>query len=488
MAAFDEPFVFSNAPDWLIEAQQRNPQMPPKVTSPLHEEPVYTEQIERQGPGLDWPPGIAGALAREIFNHSIRPVQEISIATALAILAGVCGRGWNTHTGTGLNLYIAFVARSAIGKEAIADAVQVLVQAAVEKGAICAPDYFTFNSMASGQGLIRFMSENPCLLHVSGEFGHDIVFMATEKTGPHATLRQNMTKLYHKSGAASIAGGINYSKTETNINISGAASYSIIGETTPGRFYEALNGKMMSDGFMSRFIVIDYSGPRPPENENRAPFADGAVTWFMELVLQAAQKAHLPPNQVTPDPDASTLLKAFNRECDDHINGTDDESRRQMWNRAQLNSLKVAGLLAVADNYLVPIITPAQADWSIKLIKRNIAAMTKRLDGGDVGDGDDARERKLAYILKQYLLNTVPASYKVPDTMRQNSIAPKNYLHIRTKQVAAFYDHKLGHNRALDDTIASMIASGYLMEVQKDRVVDAYNYHGKAYRIIRLPL
>ena len=39
----------------------------------------------------------------------------------------------------------------------------------------------------------------------------------------------------------------------------------------------------------------------------------------------------------------------------------------------------------------------------------------------------------------------------------------------------------------MDDTIGSMVASGYLLEAQKDKIAEAYNFHGKAYRIIRLP-
>jgi hypothetical protein len=32
-----------------------------------------------------------------------------------------------------------------------------------------------------------------------------------------------------------------------------------------------------------------------------------------------------------------------------------------------------------------------------------------------------------------------------------------------------------------------MVASGYILEAQKDKVAEAYNFHGKAYRILRLP-
>lgn len=71
--------------------------------------------------------------------------------------------------------------------------------------------------------------------------------------------------------------------------------------------------------------------------------------------------------------------------------------------------------------------------------------------------------------------------------MRQNSIVPKSFLQVRTGRAAAFHNHKLGANRALDDAINSMVAGGYLIESQKDKVVEAYHYHGKAYRVVRLP-
>src|SRR3989338_6604506 len=65
---------------------------------------------------LNWPPGVTGALAQAIYNNSARPVQTVAIATALAILAGVCGRGWVTHTKAGLHPYLLVVAPSGVGE------------------------------------------------------------------------------------------------------------------------------------------------------------------------------------------------------------------------------------------------------------------------------------------------------------------------------------------------------------------------------------
>lgn len=185
--------------------------------------------------------------------------------------------------------------------------------------------------------------------------------------------------------------------------------------------------------------------------------------------------------------EAAHIMWEFEQECDREINSTDDESRRQMWNRAALKVLRIAGLLAVADNWINPCITREHMEWALDVIRRDILIMGRRLDTGDVGTGDNARERKLMSLLRDFLTNPLPLSYKVPEDMRQNSIVPRSYLQIRVSRVASFYNHRAGQNAALDLAIQAAVNNGYLMEVDKAKVAEAYNYHGKAYRIIKLP-
>ena len=153
------------------------------------------------------PSGIAGELARAIFDNSARSVKTVSMVSALAILAGVCGLNWITYTNAGLNLYLVLVAKSGIGKEGISDAISTLIKATVKHGERYASSFFTFRAMASGPGLFKAVADAPyqCLLHVDGEFGHNVQFMATNKNGSYATLRQQTTCLYTKSGPNSLA-------------------------------------------------------------------------------------------------------------------------------------------------------------------------------------------------------------------------------------------------------------------------------------------
>ena len=145
---------------------------------------------------------------------------------------------------------------------------------------------------------------------------------------------------------------------------------------------------------------------------------------------------------------------------------------KQAYNRSHLKALKIASILAVADNYGQPSISCEHAAWARAVVQADIASFTKRNESGDVGTGDHTREQKLLAILRDYLNNGPPASYKVPKGMQQNGIVPRKYLQIRTQRMPQFTSHKLGASTALDHTLRSLVASGYLMESDKKSLDD----------------
>ena len=185
--------------------------------------------------------------------------------------------------------------------------------------------------------------------------------------------------------------------------------------------------------------------------------------------------------------DAQEKLERFELDCIDQLNATEDDSERQVWSRAHIKALKVASLLAVMDHPYVPVVRIEHVAWALTLVRQDIELFQSRKPGGGIGTDDDARERKLLTFMKDYLLKPVPRSYKVPDRMQENSIVPRSFLQMRSATLPAFNNHKLGARRALDDTMRSLIANGYVMEVKSDRLVEHYSFHGVAYRILKLP-
>jgi hypothetical protein len=453
-------------------------------SSPEKRQMVIKPQLTAQP--LDWPPGFAGEIARYVYGAAMRPVKEVAIVAALGLLAGVCGRQWQIPQ-SGLNLYLVLIARSAIGKEAMLSGISSLM-AGCRKGFPNADQFVDFMDYASGPALTKGCISRPSFVNVNGELGKKFKRWAQDgRDSALQSLKTQVTNLYAKSGATSITGGLGYSNTENNVESLMAVAYSLMGETTPGTFLESLSSDMMEDGFLSRFTMVEYEGDRPAQNPAPLSAPPDALVQHLVTVMDRAsnlyQHNHFVP--VLRGDSVGVTLDLFNLECDRHINSTRDESRRQMWNRAHLKALRIAALFAVADNHIAPVVTQAHADWAINLVLRDITTFTKRLDGGDVGGGDDAREGKLLSIIRAYLLTPVPESYKVSDDMRKNSIVPLNYLQKKTQHAPAFSKHPLQAKRALDETLRSLVDAGYLMEVQKDKLVKSYNCFARAYRILR---
>lgn len=442
---------------------------------------------------LACPPGFAGAIAQFIYQAAPRPVAEVAIVGALGLLAGVCGREWSIP-GSGLNIYVVLVARSAVGKEAMHRGVSKIINAA-RKEYSAAEEFVCFDDFASGPALTKFLVGVPCVVNVAGEIGHKFASMAKARDSETAvrSLRRTMTNLYSKSGRDGIAGGLNYSNQENNAKIDWSVSYSLIGETTPSTFYESITPEMMSDGFMSRFNVVEYTGDRPDKNPAPIDRPDAALVANIVAMMRHAHllRASSKFQDVAFSDGATALLIDFERECDAAIAAAgDDEGQRQMWNRAHLKVLRIAALLAVADNYLFPSVTMEQVSWAISLIRHDIGVFSKRLRSGDIGEGtDEGRERKLLDICREYLSMTetdLPDYTKPWNDMRRQGWIPRKYLQIRTQRLSAFGKHPRGHKAALDQAIQTAIDNGHLFAISKVRAVESFGFHGNVFGALNL--
>jgi len=440
---------------------------------------------------LPMPPGFVGALAQFIYQQAPRPVAEVAIVGALGLMAGIAGRQWHIP-GSGLNLFVVLVARSAIGKEAMHTGISKIIGAAMSQ-VPQATNYVESSDFASGQALLKACAYNPCFVNVAGELGHKFVTMATTNDPGGASLRKVLTTLYSKSGPDSVAGGLSYSNQENNVASVQSVAFSLIGETTPGTFYESITDAMMRDGFMSRFCVIEYTGDRPNKNValvERPPKAlvDHIARIIQQAELAAGTNAY---QEVAFSDDARAMLDRFEDECDAAIRAAgDDENQRAVWNRAHLNALRVAALLAVGDNHLKPVVGDEQAAWAITLMRHGTSAFLNRIRTGDIGEGNDAgREQKVMELCREFLTlpaDKLPGWLKHGKAMQEMNIVPRKYLQQRTARQSAFQNYKQGHTAALNMAIKTAMTNGNLTEVKKDALVENYNFFGSAYRALCL--
>lgn len=478
------------AAELLAAFQVREPEPTPLEAHPApvnYQVPALTVGVVPAQ--FQFPPGFVGRLAESFYKAAPRPVKEVATVAALGLMAGLCGKGWNIP-GSGLNLYLILIGRSATGKEALHSSIANLLHRFAQDNLSIGAKFVDFSDYASAPALVKASAANPCFVNVVGEFGRKLKRMANENADTSMQqLRTVMTNLYQKSAYSSIVGGIGYSQKDNSVASVTGVSYSIIGESTPDTFYESLTDSMMSDGFLSRFTMVEYSGDRPPLNlDTSHKLDDHSYQYFGALITQAAKNASpgMVPTMVTRDEFAAAMLDAFDLECDVQINSTWEEPIRQMWNRAHLKACRIAALLAIGDNYVNPVVTAAHVDWAVALIRKDITIMGTRYHSGDIGVGDHPRETKVLTVCAEYIKHGAPPSYMISPQMVADQIIPRKYLQIRTQRASAFTAHRNGVTAALNSTIQSLIDSGYISEVPATKLAN-YGYSGKCYKVLTIP-
>ena len=459
----------------------------PKLLPP---EDLTDDIPKRNASELPYPPGFVGEVAEYIFRTAPRPVREVAIVAALGLFAGICGKSYCIQQ-SGLNLYIILVGQSGIGKEAMHSGISNILHR-ISQASPESTNFVDFSEYVSAPALTKAMVNFPSFVNVCGEFGKKLKRMSDDERGDSgiAQLRTALTNMYQKSGPSSMLGGLGYSDKEKNaVSVSGAA-YSMIGETTPGTLYDSLTDSMMADGFLSRFTIVEYSGERPVANRNPdLRLSDAMIARFAQLCKLSKDNIDAKDDSIFVEysNDAANFFDHFDAKCDKQINSTADEGWRQMWNRAHLKVLRIASLLAVADNFHAPVVELHHATWAYDLIMRDIAIMMRRVQSGDVGLSDATRESKILSLAKSWLTEEIPASLNISPEMKNVGVVTRKYFQISTQRTSSFTSHKLGQIAALDMTLRSLVASGYFQEVPKVEAIQRFNFHGACFRILSLP-
>lgn len=466
------------------QIQQAGEQDMGAIPAAIEANPVPDAEV-----GIAWPPGMAGAIAGFIYNSAPRPVKEVAIVATLGLLAGICGK-YFTYNNTGLNLYLILIARSGVGKEALHTGISYLMDR-LRLTVPGASDFVDFTDYASGPALRKVFAKNQSFVNITGEWGRKLSRLASDRPdGPMSQLRTVMTDVYQKSGPSMRVGGLGYSDSDKSTASVNSVSYSMMGETTPDTFYESLTDSMMSDGFLSRFTIVEYKGKRPAANP--APLTTPDNYLFESICGLCAQavslKGRMLHQPVSETEEARALLCAFDNECDQAINSTEDETIRQMWNRAHLKVCRIASLVAVADNWVSPVVRKEHAVWALEVVRSDIAIMTKRISSGDIGFDDHSRERKLMDITQEYL-EAFDNSYqdRTRPGMREDGVVTRAYLQTRCARLRVFKAHRLGYTQAMDITIKNFLDSGFFAEVGPADAMAKYQYRGKCYKVLSLP-
>ncbi len=435
---------------------------------------------------MQWPIGLAGDIAKAIYLGSYLPQQEVAIVSTLALLSGIAGRAYRTPTGATLSQYYLLVAPTGSGK----DAIHKLIPQVLRVVGISQADRFAVSErFVSAPALHRRILLQPGFLALHPEFGKRLVTIASPRSqgGHDQQFGDKLTEAYEKEYMEGI---YRANPDDCVVGVEWPA-LSFLGETTPHTFYRALTIEMMEDGFYSRFLTILVTSERPISNRNaRLDLYGNAWDSLNPLISKS-----IDINDTTPlkpikveylNSTAWALLDDFEEECRqliNYANKNDDAFGAAVWNRAHLKALKISSLLAVADSCEEPVISRQHAEWAIGIVRRDAQTFMEKVGSGDVGDGDDVRQKKVMEICRKILQGKIKD--KNPK-LYPEAIVTRRVLQTSTSRLAPFKNHPLKASKALDETVRSLLDTGTLMEVDRHKAVEAYGEHSKCYRVLDL--
>lgn len=443
----------------------------PTQALPAAVEPVQASSVVAASSPYTRPPGLVGDLAAFIYAASARPVDEIAITAALAFMAGMCGHAYNV-SGTGVNLYLILLAKTGMGKEGMAGGIDRIIaqmstfdpsQGADGRMFPAIKEYRGPSGIASGPALIKNMARQRSNVTILGEFGYRMQQLVTSTNPADISLKTAFLDLYNKSGHGNVIYPHVYSDKAQNTEAIEGPALTLLGETTPEIFYSVVDERMISDGLLPRFSIIEYHGERPPLNEAaftaRLPH-DVRVRLFDMLTNIAALsvvKAVDPndPNKggnrqvvnVILDPEATNESRGFGMLCDRFINDALNDSIRNLWNRAHIKTLKIAALVAIgiAPNY--PVISRDAYLWAKGIVVHEINMLLQKFERGELLEKNPfkADERKqyadVARIILEYY-NTDGAilhkKYNIDLRLKEHFFIAQAYIHRRVANVASF--------------------------------------------------
>ena len=467
---------------WQASPEQYRPTPPPASASVSIPPPL--------------PPGLMGEVAQFIYDAATRQVPEIALAGAIGWFAGVCGKAYNIN-GAGLNMYLALLASSGSGKEAISSGYSVIEQAIVARGVIAVREFIGPANFSAPQAILKHVGKHGSFISLIGEFGGWLGHLV----GPYAQpvrqgIKDVLLELYGKSGRNNVYRQSVYTDKDNNIQEIKSPAMSLLGETTPSTFYRQISEQVIEDGFLPRFVIIEYEGPNQYINEGAhyvtLPTRLGdALAQLATHCLEINQSMNMPnggPIDVDMVPAAKAMFNSFSRYCTDQSNVKGiTEGIKNVWSRVWLNSVKLAALVAVGCNHVQPRVEAHHAKWAIELVMTSVQKLVGKVETGEVAGSAETKQwsdfvRALRGLPDMTLERL--ETYGLTQVMRDHNVISHSFLHRRIGMLASFKNDKLGASAALKRLVQRAIDEGIFVPLAKyDPWVIEHKITGSAYAL-----
>lgn len=329
-------------------------------------------------------PGIIQAVTEHTNRTSFVKQPALALGAAVALMGTITGRKVRDVSGTCPNVYVVGLCRSGGGKERARQVNNDLLYLAGQS-ALIGPEGF-----ASGAGIVNALvtSATHSMLFQVDEIGRmlEIIKKAGPSAGHLASIPTTLMRLYTSS--PSIFKSDAYAEGDKKNKEIQRPNACLYGTSVPDNFWGSITRSSLTDGFMSRLLVIEGDNTARPGPSAIADPPPATVDLVRRWCEYEAQKGNNLASQsgyhdTIPYTDAGLILMdAFQVEAIEHQFAHGD-IENALWSRAVEKARKLALIFACSAYFEDPIIDADAVEWATGVTRfltlRMIAEASRRV-------------------------------------------------------------------------------------------------------------
>jgi len=317
-------------------------------------------------------PGVLGEFVDWFCDTSPKEVvdKRIAIQSALALGSVILGRRYVTSADNYSALFFIVVGRSGSGKEHCKTTVEGVLEAAELDDLIGGSGYTSPGAVFS-----ELKETKACHVTLIDEFGR---YLSASKQMGQSNLEQSMRVLIEIFGRPH---GLHRPPSYSRMSDKQAKgidrftvkkpSITLLGMTTPGSFYKALEGAEVENGTLGRFLVVENESPLSKYRRDRSRKSppDKVIEWAKKMrqgnVLSDASETH----DIAPEPmvinisdEAYEVFEGFEESILKHRERVRDFGLENLLVRAHEIAMRLS--LIISCSLCEPTISAKAAQWA----------------------------------------------------------------------------------------------------------------------------
>jgi hypothetical protein len=305
------------------------------------------------GATVDWsrPTGLLAEISDWILATSPMPNRPLAVAAATAVISTICGRHLYSASRTAMNLYIACLAKTGVGKDRPLSAPGEILKAAGMSSLRQSGKSFAVSGFES------MIVDHPCCLAIIDELGGNLMARISHKRS--STHEQAMKPLLLELWSRTMGKDafMTTHRAQSGATAVHSPSLTILGASTPEKFYSALQNADAADGFMNRFLIAE-AAPRSDEDEDvdATPVPQIVVDCLHGIVPQLggnlagllgvfSPNAEVPERKLEWAPGVRDSVRAFKKQVNEIVTET---RYGDLWGRTYEYAIRLGGIHAVS--------------------------------------------------------------------------------------------------------------------------------------------